>query len=994
MPNESTAPRDNRPYRRVLWIALAMNAAMFLVEVIAGADADSSALHADALDFLGDSANYGISLFVLGAALRTRAAAAMLKGLSMGAFGVWVVGSAVYLAFTNTVPAPKVMGIVGALALAVNLGVAALLYTYRRGDSNMRSVWLCSRNDAIGNVAVVLAAGGVAATGRGWPDVLVAMGMAALALVAAVQTVRQSRSEMRGATSHDAVHDHPPAPRPAARRTGGALFRGLALAACAAFIPARSDAQVPTVTSGADTLATVRLTVRHDDVPLPDVMVRSGRVGAPTDAAGSTILRLAAGAHELISVRLGFRPDTTRLTLRAGQDTAVAVRLVPQPTEMATVVVSSTRGERRVEDTPIRVEVIDEEEIAEKVAMTPGDIAMMLNETSGLRVQTTNPSLGGANVRIQGLRGRYSLILADGLPLYGGQAGGLGLLQIPPIDLGRVEVIKGTASALYGSSALGGVINLVSRRPDDVREGTALVNQTSRGGTDGVVFLGGPLSESWGYTLLAGAHRQTQNDLDGDGWTDMPGYQRAVVRPRLYFGNGSNRTAFLTGGVTVEDRDGGTLSGLGLPTGSPHVEALRTRRADVGGLARWVIADSGALAGIRALHGSILSVRGSGVEQRHAHRFGSVSEDDRHRTWFGEASLAVPRGRVTYIGGVALQQDAYRNADVPGFDYTFTVPAAFVQTDVDPTSWLSVSGSARLDAHSAFGTFVNPRVSLLLRRPADGRFAGWTTRLSGGTGAFAPTPFTEETEATGLSPLTPLVGLVAERARSASLDVGGPLETAFGQLELNATAFGSRVAHPLQVADGVGTTTSGARRIVLSNALASTRTWGGEFLARLVHELGEHSGDDEPPALRITGSYTYLRSTECDANEPTSATCARREVALTPRHAVGVVASVEQEGRSRIGLELYYTGRQALVDNPFRTESRPYVVVGLLAERAITTRAGVARVFVNFENLGGVRQTRLDPLVLPTRGQGGRWTTDVWSLLEGRTANAGVRLGF
>jgi iron complex outermembrane receptor protein len=755
----------------------------------------------------------------------------------------------------------------------------------------------------------------------------------------------------------------------------------------------------------ADTLATVRVRVRaaaQDTVALEGVVVRSGRVGAPTDASGTAVLRLGAGPQAIVSARLGLRPDTTRLTLRAGQDTTIVVRLAEQDAELEAVVVSATRGERRVEDTPLRVEVIDEEEVAEKVAMTPGDIAMMLNETSGLRVQTTNPSLGGANVRVQGLRGRYSLILADGLPLHGGQTGGLGLLQIPPLDLGRVEIIKGTASALYGSSALGGVINLVSRRPGEAREGTALVNQTSRGGTDGVAFLAGPLDERWGYTLLAGAHRQRQNDLDGDGWTDMPGYERAVVRPRLYFDDGAGGTAFLTGGFTAEGRDGGTLGGRALPTGGAYAEALRTRRADVGALARWVVSDSGALGGVRALRGSILTVRGSAVEQRHGHRFGGVREDDRHRTWFGEAALAVPRAygdrRVTYVAGAAFQRDAYRNADAAGFDYTFSAPAAFVQTDVDPVEWVSLSASARLDAHSEYGTFLNPRVSVLLRRPADGAevpLAGWTTRVSGGTGAFAATPFTEETEATGLLPLAPLAGLVAERAQSASLDVGGPLATALGRLEVNATAFGSRVARPLQVRDAAGVTAAGARRVALANAPAPTRTWGGELLARLVRELGESEGGDEPPSLRVTGSYTYLRSTECDPDAPrVGAGCARREVPLTPRHAAGVVASVEQEGRSRVGVEVYYTGRQALDENPYRTESRPYVVVGVLAERAFETRAGVARVFVNLENLGDVRQTRLDPLVLPARGRGGRWTTDVWSLLEGRTVNGGVRLGF
>lgn len=195
-------------------------------------------------------------------------------------------------------------------------------------------------------------------------------------------------------------------------------------------------------------------------------------------------LALPAGVHVVIATRLGLAPDSIGLRVAARQDTTVVLRLAEQAAEIESVVIAATRAGRRVEDSPLRVEVVDEEEVAEKTAMTPGDIAMMLNETSGLRVQTTSPSLGGATVRVQGLRGRYTLLLADGLPLYGAQAGGLGLLQIPPVDLARAEVIKGTASALYGSSALGGVVNLVSRRPGEAPVREVLLNQTSRGGTD------------------------------------------------------------------------------------------------------------------------------------------------------------------------------------------------------------------------------------------------------------------------------------------------------------------------------------------------------------------------------------------------------------------------------------------------------------------------------------------------------------------------------
>src|SRR5712692_10612862 len=169
----------------------------------------------------------------------------------------------------------------------------------------------------------------------------------------------------------------------------------------------------------------------------------------------------------------------------------------------------------------MRVELLGAEEIEEKRLMTPGDIVMMLNEMGGLRVQGTSPSLGAASIRVQGMRGRYTRFLSDGLPLFGEDVGGLGLLQIPPTDLGQVEVIKGVASALYGAGALGGVVDLISRRPTKEPSREALVNRTTLGGTDAVFFATQPLTDRWSGTLLLGGHWQNENDVDGDGWADL-----------------------------------------------------------------------------------------------------------------------------------------------------------------------------------------------------------------------------------------------------------------------------------------------------------------------------------------------------------------------------------------------------------------------------------------------------------------------------------------
>jgi Co/Zn/Cd efflux system component len=184
-------------YRRVLWAVLAINSAMFTVDVAAGLMAGSASLQADALDFLGDAANYAISLLVVGMALRYRASAALAKGATMGALGVWVIATVIWHAVHGTLPNAFTMSAVGLAALAANAASFGLLWAYRHDDANMRSAWICTRNDVLGNLAVLLAALGVFGTGTGWPDIIVAAIMAALALHGATSVIRQSLGELR-----------------------------------------------------------------------------------------------------------------------------------------------------------------------------------------------------------------------------------------------------------------------------------------------------------------------------------------------------------------------------------------------------------------------------------------------------------------------------------------------------------------------------------------------------------------------------------------------------------------------------------------------------------------------------------------------------------------------------------------------------------------------------------------------------------------------------
>ena len=609
----------------------------------------------------------------------------------------------------------------------------------------------------------------------------------------------------------------------------------------------------------------------------------------------------------------------------------------PKPPEVEeSVVVEATRTNKRLEDVPVRVEVLEREEIEEKMLMTPGDIVMMLNEMGGLRVQATSPSLGAAAVRVHGLPGRYTQFLVDGLPLFGQQPSGLGLLQTPPMDIGRVEVIKGVASALYGSTALAGVINLVSRRPANVHESEVLLNQTTRGGTDALVWLSGPVSSAVGYSLMAGAHRQTLQDVDADSWSDLPSYRRITVRPRVFVSQAGGGSWLATAGVTGEERNGGGTT----PDGGAYVEALDTTRLDAGFSGRWPMG--------RVL----LTARASAAGASHGHRFGDAIEEDRHRTAFGEVAAIGGAGRHAWVLGAAWQSDTYAT-DVAGADYAHHVPALFAQHDFAISALATVSTSARLERLGEHGVALSPRFSALYRPGA------WTFRASGGAGRAAPSPLTEETESIGLSRITIEDSLEPERGLSGTIDV----VRSFARFSMGLTGFGSRISNPLalELRDG---------RLVLDNADGPITTKGVELLARYAHE-----------PFSLTLSHVELDATE-------AADSGRVEVPLQPRRSSGLVGMWEEEGRGRIGVELYYTGRQRLEDDPFREQSAAYIITGALVEWTF----GRARLFVNGENLGGTRLTRFSPFARPSRAFDGRWTIDAWAPLDGRTINGGVRL--
>ncbi len=687
--------------------------------------------------------------------------------------------------------------------------------------------------------------------------------------------------------------------------------------------------------------------IRQDTVPIARARVRSRAARTVSDSVGIARLRLPAGYDTLVISKIGFRPESIYIAARMNGDTTIDVSLVAQAAQVAPIIVTSTRTERRLEQEPLRVEVLGGDDVGEKSEMRPAEATTLLSEMSGVREESRSP-LGATNVRLQGLPGRYTAILQDGLPLYGAQASGFTLVDVVPLDLRQAEVIKGASSALYGPQALGGVVNLISRRPPDTSQ--VLLNQSAPSSTDLMAFAARELTSSLSGTLLAGAHRQQPLDRDGDGWTEVPGFRRIEARPRLFWNDSAGRSAMITLGAYRERRSaGGVVRQSGTSSLLAIPDSLETTHFDGGLTGAW-----------RLARATSLTLRSSFSDESRRHQFSASLEHQSHRSAFGELSATHTGAHDVLVAGAAASHDAYDFAETALLDATYTTTGVFVQETYTPIAAISGTLNGRCDRSGVYGTICSPRLSLLATTGGT-----WSARLSGGSGWFAPTPLTDETETFDLSRVFVPRPLIAERGSSLSLDVTGTR----GPVQVNGTVFDNRVRDPLGI-QPIAADTTGA--VNLLNTPGSLTTHGGELFA--VYNA-------EPVVATAYYALTRSRDVSPESGLP-------RELPLTPRQSAGLDFALDDDESGAYGaIEIFYTGRQALEDDPYATISRPFTTIGLLFGKAF----GRATIFLNGENLTSVRLTNYEPLVRPVVGEGGRWTVDAWAPLAGRRVNLGVR---
>jgi outer membrane receptor for ferrienterochelin and colicins len=726
--------------------------------------------------------------------------------------------------------------------------------------------------------------------------------------------------------------------RPSTARARGAAWPALAGLALLAHLAASAAAQAPPAGTG-----TLLVTVRAGDSVLAGAFVRSGRRGAVADSLGVARLDLPGGLTRVLVTHPGHRGWEFEITIVPDAPQRVDADLTPATGNPREAPAGVARAARAAADDPAAVAVAGAGAMGRAARLNPATLAPLAKELPGVRAVTLAGPLGAVRFRLRGVRGQYTDVRSDGLPLFGGTHSAFRLSQLGPMDLERVEVLPGAASALSGSSALGGVVDLVPRRAD--RDAAAVaVNQSSEKG-GGAGFWGARrFSPRAGGTLSAEFHQQRLVDSDDDQWGEFPRAIRLAVRPRLFLSGPGGDELMVTAGALSEDRTGGFL--LGADDRPAYREELRTRRFDAGLRARRATSHTGRV-----------EIRAAAMTQSAAHRFDGLRQRDRRTTLFAEATWSDVVGRVALLAGAAWQRDAFSSRDVPGFDYGYSVPGVFGQVSLAVTPEVTATAAGRCDAHNVFGVFCTPRASLLLR-PAP----GVTARATLAGGYYAPPPVPDEAEVLGLRALVP-VAVNFERGQSAAAE----MEWSRDRLTVGGGVAVTRITRPVRLVPLPG---DPAGRLRALNVPEPTRVAAADLWA---------AWHEDPVTLRAF--YGFLHGTEGVPDGP-----GRRETDLTPRHRVG--ASLAWQGRASgtwVEAHAVYTGPQAVWDNPFRTRTPGYTVADLV----VSQPAGRARLFASGENLLDVKQRDHEPILLPAPGPGGRRTATPWMPLQGRV----IRLG-
>ncbi len=655
-----------------------------------------------------------------------------------------------------------------------------------------------------------------------------------------------------------------------------------------------------------------------------NVILQNTKKGGTTNSEGIVVLTdIPNGAQVFRYSYIGYETlyDTVVFPVENGRRFIISME--PKPHEGEEIYVTALRGRRTIEDTPTRIEAIAAEELDEKASMKPGDIRMQLNESTGIQVQQTSAASANANFRIQGLDGRYTQLLRDGFPLYSGFAGGLSIMQIAPLDLKQIEIIKGSASTLYGGGAIAGVVNLVSKAPEEQREFSMLLNGTSARGYD-ISAYSAQKRERLGYTLFASGNGQTAYDANDDNFSDIPDISRFTVNPKVFYYHDDGSVASLGLNASVEKRLGGDMDVIkhGSDTVHTYFEKNQSQRFSA-----------------QLQIEKILNKNSRFTIKQSAHYFGRTIELQDYRFkgyqtgYYSEFSYTRTADHQEWIVGFNLWTDQFndRHRGPNSLDQISTTAGAFVQNNWSLNDKLKLEPGIRADYEMDYGFFFLPRISLLYKMNPS-----LSTRLGLGLGYKTPNIFTEESEQAAFRYVRPIDANKAKAEKSVGINwdinYAGIVSDRWS-LSVNQLFFYTRLNKPFML-----NSDSALQGVyVYDNTNGYTDSKGFETNVKL--------GIEE---IKLFAGYTLIDIQHHSAHSP-------KTIPLTAKHRIGLILIYEKEGKFRVGYEAYYTGKQKVSDG---SHTRDYWVQGVMVERK-WNRIGL---FINFENLFDTRQSRFESM--------------------------------
>lgn len=670
--------------------------------------------------------------------------------------------------------------------------------------------------------------------------------------------------------------------------------------------------------------------------------------GVSSDLQGKvSIDEIPNGKYTVLVTHLGY--ETMKLTRSFPMEDELYLLLNHAHEEMEEVVVTSTRSGRTIEDVPTRVEVIAGEELAEKGNMKPGDIRMLLNESTGIQTQQTSATSYNSSVRIQGLDGKYTQLLRDGLPLYSGYSGGLSLMQIAPLDLKQVEVIKGASSTLYGGGAIAGLVNLISKTPGEERELNFMANGTSALGLD----LSGFYSERYGKfgtTVLASYNKGTAYDPADIGLTAIPEFERYTINPRMFWYLDEATEINLGFNFTTEDRLGGSMDYIEGKTASGYFESNETDRLSTQLDATHRFSDH-----------SRIQVKNSISFFDRSIAIPDYVFSGKQVSSFSEINYVTFGEKMEWIvgGNLWTEQFDQRQGD-PDNDLGFsnTTTGAFVQNTWNMATQWTLETGLRGDYQSQYGAYLLPRFSLLYEPNEQITF-----RTGGGLGYKTPTQFTEDTERLHFRNIMPIdfSETSAERSTGINLDVNYKWSvTEDLSLNTNALLFYTQIDNPMLLQ-------------AQSNGMYAFTQPDGYIHTQGLEANMKWTYHD----FKLFMGYTFADVKEhYDRQE--------NEYPLVAKHRLNNVLMYEKHGNFWIGLEAYYFSPQKLSDG---STGKSYWIMGIMSEKKIGKYFSL---FLNFENMLDTRQTRFDTIY--TGNISDPQFRDIYAPVDGFVVNGGFKL--